>query len=72
MGDCGCAIVKAQILVGDALERLAELPDQSVRCCITSPPYWGLRDYGVGGQLGLEVTPREYVGPAPFLNSQVS
>ena len=50
-----------QILVGDALERLRELPDESVHCVITSPPYWGLRDYGVAGQLGLEATPAEYV-----------
>ena len=37
------------------------LADKSVQCCVTSPPYWGLRDYGVGGQLGLEQTPEEYV-----------
>jgi DNA modification methylase len=37
------------------------MPDESVNCCVTSPPYWGLRDYGVGGQLGLESTPEEYV-----------
>lgn len=41
-----------QILVGDCRERLAELPDQSVNCCVTSPPYFGLRDYGVDGQMG--------------------
>ena len=50
-----------EILVGDALERLRELPDCSVHCCVTSPPYWGLRDYGVNGQIGLEKTPEEYV-----------
>ncbi|MBU2527702.1 MAG: site-specific DNA-methyltransferase [Bacteroidetes bacterium] len=37
------------------------MPAESVNCCITSPPYWGLRDYGVSGQLGLEKTPEEYV-----------
>jgi DNA modification methylase len=37
------------------------MPDQSVHCCVTSPPYFGLRDYGVGGQIGLEQTPDEYV-----------
>ncbi len=37
------------------------LPDASVQCCVTSPPYWGLRDYGVDGQLGLEATPEEFV-----------
>ena len=46
---------------GHVLEVLKTLPDQSVNCCVTSPPYWGLRDYGVAGQLGLEPTPEEYV-----------
>lgn len=49
------------ILQGDCIEKLRELPDESVQTCITSPPYWGLRDYGVEGQLGLESTPEEYV-----------
>jgi DNA modification methylase len=43
------------------VERLRELPDGSVRTCVTSPPYWGLRDYGNDGQLGLEATPQEFV-----------
>lgn len=51
----------AVIHVGDALTVLRTLPDASVHCCVTSPPYWGLRDYGVAGQLGLETTPREFV-----------
>jgi DNA modification methylase len=46
---------------GDCLAVLRELPDQSINCCVTSPPYWGLRDYGVEGQIGLEQTPEEYV-----------
>jgi DNA modification methylase len=49
------------ILCGDALTVLRTLPPGSVQCCVTSPPYWGLRDYGVEGQLGLERTPNEYV-----------
>lgn len=49
------------IIQGDSLGVLKTLPDESVDCCITSPPYWGLRDYGVDGQLGLEKTPEEYV-----------
>jgi len=49
------------IICGDALTELRKLPDESVHCCITSPPYWGLRDYGIKGQLGLEKTPEEYV-----------
>ena len=46
---------------GDALALLRETPEASVQTCVTSPPYWGLRDYGVAGQLGLERTPEEYV-----------
>jgi DNA modification methylase len=46
---------------GDVFERLAEMADESVDCCITSPPYWGLRDYGVDGQLGLEPTLGEHL-----------
>lgn len=49
------------IIIGDALTVLKTLPDQSVHCIVTSPPYWGLRDYGCEGQLGLEKTPEEYV-----------
>lgn len=49
------------ILQGDWIDRLKELEDESVQTCVTSPPYWGLRNYGVDGQLGLEKTPEEYV-----------
>jgi len=49
------------ILQGDSLQMLQTLPSGSVQCVVTSPPYWGLRDYGVEGQLGLEPTPEEYV-----------
>ena len=52
---------RAQLYRGDALEVLRTLPAESVQCCVTSPPYWGLRDYGVKGQLGLEPTPQLYV-----------
>lgn len=45
----------------DVLAGLRALPDGSVHCCVTSPPYWGLRDYGEDGQIGLESTPGEYV-----------
>jgi len=45
----------------DCLESLKAMPENSVHCCVTSPPYWGLRDYGVAGQIGLERTPEEYV-----------
>ncbi len=50
-----------KIVVGDCLEVLRQMPAGSVHCCVTSPPYWGLRDYGVEGQFGLEKTPEEYV-----------
>lgn len=49
------------ILQGDWIEQLKTLPDESFQCVVTSPPYWGLRDYGIEGQLGLEKTPQEYV-----------
>lgn len=49
------------IIQGDCLERLRDIPDGSVQCCITSPPYYGLRDYGVEGQIGLEQSPFEYI-----------
>src|SRR5205807_2627889 len=50
-----------EIREGDATERLREMPDESVQCCVTSPPYFGLRDYGISGQIGLERTPDEFV-----------
>lgn len=49
------------ILHGDALEMLKTLETESVQCCVTSPPYFNLRDYGVPGQIGMEKTPREYI-----------
>lgn len=47
--------------IGDNLEILKTFSDEFVNCVVTSPPFWGLRDYGVDGQLGLESTPEEYV-----------
>lgn len=47
--------------LGDCLEVLRGMEDNSVHCCVTSPPYYGLRDYGMDGQIGLEPTPDEYV-----------
>ena len=52
---------EVRLLLGDAIEILKTLPDSSVQTCVTSPPYWGLRDYGVGGQVGLEEKPEHYV-----------
>ena len=53
--------MSVRILVGDVRQTLPTLPDASVQCCVTSPPYFGLRDYGHAGQIGLEPTPDEYV-----------
>jgi site-specific DNA-methyltransferase (adenine-specific)/site-specific DNA-methyltransferase (cytosine-N4-specific) len=50
-----------ELLVGDARQRLRELPDGHFDCIVTSPPYWGLRDYGVPGQIGAEPTVEAYV-----------
>lgn len=50
-----------KIICGDALTVLRTLPDKSCRCCVTSPPYFNLRDYGVPGQIGLEPTMQEYI-----------
>jgi DNA modification methylase len=50
------------ILVGDCIASMRTLPERSVQTCVTSPPYFGLRDYGHEGQIGLEPTPDEFVG----------
>lgn len=50
-----------RVLVGDCIESMRALPDKSVQMCVTSPPYYGLRDYGVDGQIGLEETPAEFI-----------
>jgi DNA modification methylase len=56
---------------GESLKVLRTLPDNSVNCCVTSPPYWGLRDYGHDKQLGLEKTPEEYVSNMVLLFREV-
>jgi DNA modification methylase len=50
-----------KILQGNCLETLSSLEEKSVNTCVTSPPYWGLRDYGNGDQLGQEETPEKFV-----------
>jgi DNA modification methylase len=52
---------QSRIMIGDVREQLRLLPSQSVDCVVTSPPYWGLRDYGVDGQIGLEATLGEHL-----------
>lgn len=60
-----------QMIIGDALTVLRGLPDESADCCVTSPPYWGLRDYGVAGQLGLEPTLGEHIAALVALFEEV-
>jgi DNA modification methylase len=57
----GDGAVSVRLLIGDCRERLRELEAGSVHCCVTSPPYFGLRDYGHAGQIGLEPTPDAFV-----------
>lgn len=54
-------VMDVTLLIGNCRKVLPTMPSSSVQCCVTSPPYWGLRNYGVAGQLGLESTPEEYV-----------
>lgn len=49
------------VICGDSLQVLKTLPSESVHCCVTSPPYYGLRDYGMDAQIGREDTPEEYI-----------
>jgi len=56
----GGAGVNSQILNGDWIEQLKTLDSESVQCCVTSPPYFNLRDYGIAGQIGMESSPQEY------------
>ena len=51
----------SKLIKGDALKIMKRIPDKVINCCITSPPYYGLRDYGIEGQSGLESTPEKYV-----------
>lgn len=59
------------ILTGDCRDLLQTLPDNSIDCCITSPPYWGLRDYGMDGQIGLESTLEEYIDQLTQISSEI-
>lgn len=51
----------SEIICSDAMAGLKTLPSENVRMCVTSPPYYGLRDYGTDGQIGIEQTPQEYI-----------
>ena len=52
---------EARVIYSDAVCGLKELADESIDCCVTSPPYYGLRDYGHDGQIGLETSVDEYI-----------
>jgi len=60
-----------QFLQGDCLEILKTMPDNSIHCCVTSPPYYNLRDYGVEGQVGLENSPDEFVDKLVIIFKEV-
>jgi DNA modification methylase len=66
------AVARNQILVGDAATRLAELPDQSVDCAVTSPPYYNLRDYEAAGQIGHEPSIHDWVDTLLGVTEQVA
>src|SRR5215469_18638252 len=57
----GVQFASYEVRVGDCLALLKSTPAQSFHSCVTSPPYWGLRDYGIEGQIGAESTIEEYV-----------
>lgn len=61
----------SEIICGDALSVLRTLPSKSVQCCVTSPPYFALRDYGIEGQIGLEESPAEYVAKLVLMFREV-
>lgn len=54
-------IEKSRIVTGDALSVLRQISDNCIDCCVTSPPYFGLRDYGMDRQIGLEESPQQYI-----------
>src|SRR4051812_28621013 len=59
------------IIIGDALTELAKFPDHSFQCCVTSPPYWGLRDYRIEGQIGAELSLDQYIERLVLIFGQV-
>ena len=54
-------VIGSMILLGDSLHVLRRLPSECVQCVVTSPPYWGLRDYDIEGQIGLEKNLPQYI-----------
>jgi site-specific DNA-methyltransferase (cytosine-N4-specific) len=58
---------RCELIVGDARQLLSQIPDGNFDCIVTSPPYWGLRDYGVPGQIGAEATVDDYIADLVYL-----
>jgi len=63
--------VKNCIIIGDAVTVLKRFPAESIDTCVTSPPYYGLRDYGAEGQIGLEKTPQLYIARLVEVSNEV-
>ncbi|MBA7569189.1 hypothetical protein ES708_10927 [subsurface metagenome] len=59
------------LIIGDSRKVLSEIPDNTFQCCITSPPYWGLRDYGIEGQIGAENIINDYIEDLVSIFSEV-
>lgn len=70
-GKYSIALTESTVYHGDAETLLGHLPDSQFRCCVTSPPYWGLRDYGTHGQIGDEEGPDDYIQRLVAVFSQV-
>jgi len=64
-------LIESLLIEGDVRDVLPRLPDESVQCVVTSPPYWGLRDYGIAGQIGLEATLAGYINKLTDIFSDV-
>jgi site-specific DNA-methyltransferase (adenine-specific)/site-specific DNA-methyltransferase (cytosine-N4-specific) len=62
---------ESKLILGDCRQELKKMDDEIFQCCVTSPPYWGLRDYGVEGQIGAEVDVNEYISNLVSLFSEV-
>lgn len=67
----GCRHEGSDVILGDALRALPTLPARAFRCCVTSPPYWGLRDYGIAGHIGSEMAVDDYVANLVAVFSEV-
>ena len=67
----GSAITESSVWLGDAAELLKAVPDRFLQCCVTSPPYWGLRDYGIPGQIGAEDDPSKYIDKLTLVFDEV-